>query len=200
MHDSALASVPPAPSHARSALPRAGLLALLLLGGCSNLQVYTARSPTASFAGYRTYAHGMPEKTPPGFARTALTPVVWAQVQKDIDAELTLKGYLPAAAGAEPDLLVRSGSGSRTATRDESAMVHGDAAWLGAEVTADYTQATLVIDVYDAHTRQPVWHGSSRRALEEVPAPTSARSESIDAAVRAILRTFPGVGASPHTP
>ena len=144
----------------------------------------------ASFAGYRTYAHGAPEATPSGFARTALTPAVWAMVQVDLDRELAGKGYAPAPAGAAPDLLVRSGSGSRTVERDESAKIHGGTEWVGAGVVADYTQATLVIDVFDARSRQLVWHGSSRRALD-APAPTTRREGSVGEAVQAILRTLP---------
>ena len=172
------------------------LAPLLLLAACSNLQVYSAKSPTASFTAYRTYAHGAPEKTPAGFTRTPLTPTVWEKVQADIDTELALKGYVPVAAGAEPDLLVRSGSGSRSATRNEGAAEHGDATWVSFDVIADYTQATLAIDVFDAHTREPVWHGSSRRALD-APAPTSASDASIAESVQAILRPFPTVSGAP---
>jgi Domain of unknown function (DUF4136) len=172
------------------------LLALLLLAGCSDLKVYSARSPTASFAGYRTYTHGAPEKTPTGFARTPITPEVWTKVQADIDAELAKKGYTPAIAGAEPDVVVRSGSGSRTVTRDEGAMTR--VPWVSADVVTEYTQATLVIDVFDAHTNQQVWHGSSRRALDAQPA--TVRDASIAEAVQAILRTFPNVAGPPPAP
>ncbi len=175
----------------------AWLLAPFFLAACSDLQIYSAQSPTASFAGYRTYAHGAPEKSPPGFARTQLTAAVWASVQVDIDRELASKGYTLAAAGAEPDLLVRSGSGSHTRERDEGAAIHG-VGWISTNIVADYTVATLVVDVYDAHTRQPVWHGSSRRALDGA-GPTTVPEASVAQAVQAIFRTFPrsSVGAPP---
>jgi hypothetical protein len=175
------------------------LLAPFLLAGCSTLQTYSVTSPTASFAAYRTYAHGSPETTPTGFARTPLTPAVWAMVQVDLDQELARKGYTAATGGAEPDLLVRSGSGSRTLERNESAMVHGDAAWIDAQILSTNTQATLVIDVFDARTHALVWHGSSRRALD-APAPTTNRDAPVAEAVRAMLVDLPTAAGAPHAP
>jgi hypothetical protein len=175
------------------------LLASFFLGACSDLDIYSARSPTASFAAYRTYAHGAPENTPAGFARTALTPAVWAMVQVDVDRELAGKGYTPALAGAEPDLLVRSGSGSRAMKRDETAKVHENADWVGSRIVASYTQATLVIDLFDAHTRRLVWHGSSRRALD-APAPTAGRDAPVAEAVQGILGDLPRAAGSPSVP
>ena len=176
------------------------LLAPVLLVACSRLEIYTTKSPAASFAGYRTYTLGAPEKTPAGFARTPITGAVWTKVQGDIDRELASKGYTSAPAGAEPDLLVRSGSGSRTRERDEGAGVRDESNWISTNIVADYTLATLVIDVYDAHTRQPVWHGSSYRALDGA-GPTAVPEASIAEAVQAILRTFPSAaGAATPAP
>ncbi len=170
------------------------LIALLGASGCGGVDVYTAQSPTASFAAYRTYAHGAPEKPPPGFARTSLTAPVWALVQVDVDRELAAKGYTLAPSGTQPDLLVRTGSGSRTVLRDESAEVHGRLEWIGPDVMGRYTDATLVMDVYDARTQQPIWHGSSRRALDPAP---KASAASVAESVHAILRTLPKAGGAP---
>jgi hypothetical protein len=108
-------------------------------------------------------------------------------VQRDVDLGLKAKGYTLAAAGAEPDLIVRTSSGERAMERDEGADVHGPQEWVGPDIMARYTQATLVIDATDARTRRAVWHGSSRRALGPVPTVS-------EGAVRAILRNFPPEG------
>jgi hypothetical protein len=186
------AAEPRASRHARATFPL--LLALLAASGCSTVEVYTAKSPTASFTTYRTYAHGAPEKPPPGFTRSPLTAPVWAIVQVDVDRELAAKGYTLAPSGAQPDLLIRTGSGSRVMERDESAEVHGKQEWVGPDIMARYTQATLVMDVYDARTGQPIWHGSSRRALDPMPKMNEA---SVAESVHAILRSLPGAGGAP---
>jgi hypothetical protein len=161
------------------------------------LDVYAVRSPNSSFATYRTYVHGPAEGTPVGFRRTPLTTAVWGMVQRDLDRELAAKGYTLAAAGAEPDLLVRTTSGQRVLQLDESAEAQARPEWMGPDVMARYTQATLVIDVMDAHTRKPVWHGSSRRVLDPVPTVSEA---SVANAVRAILQAFPPEGDSDGPP
>jgi hypothetical protein len=168
----------------------------LLLAACSSLHVYSAKSPTAPFASYHSYAHGAPEKTPKGFARTPLTDAVWAKVQGDIDRDLASKGYQPVAAGAEPDLLVRSGSGARTRERiDDVGPPSGDEPWVDTRVTRAYTEGTLAIDVFDAHTHQLVWHGSVR---EVVDLKSTVPDRPLADAVTAVLHDFPQ--ATPVTP
>jgi hypothetical protein len=65
--------------------------------------------------------------------------------------------------------------------------------WVTVDAVVEFTQAALVIYVFDAHTCQPVWHGSSRRSLE-APA---AGDASIAEAVHAILRAFPPAARAP---
>jgi Domain of unknown function (DUF4136) len=161
------------------------------LAACSSVEMYAAKSPTASFAEYKTYAYATSETTPAGFAVTPLAPPIQAKVQVDIDREMASKGYALATAGAKPDLLVRPGSGSRNLE---------DVAWVDFDQIVEYTQATFMIDVFDAHTLQPVWHGSSRHVLEEAPGSGSGVSDaSLADAVRSVLRTLPHArGATPQ--
>jgi hypothetical protein len=158
------------------------------LAACSSVEMYTAKSPKASFAEYKTYAYGTAETTPAGFAVTPLAPPIQAKVRVDIDREMASKGYALATAGAKPDLLVRPGAGSR---------ILEDAEWIDFDQVVEYTQATFMIDVFDARTLQPVWHGSSRHVLEG--APSGASDASLAEAVRAVLRTLPRArGATPQ--
>ena len=139
-------------------------------------------------------AAGCPEAAPEGFARTAFTPEVWKKVQRDIDDSLAGKGFVAAPEGAAPDLIVRSGSGARVEQRNEDA-AHGKNAWVTSSVVAEYTEATIVIDVIDAHEHKLVWHGASGRSLS---APLSGVSDaSIAQAVKAILASFPTASAAP---
>jgi len=49
------------------------------------------------------------------------------------------------------------------------------------------TDGTLVIDIYDAKTKQPVWHGT---ATKQVGSKTVSQEE-LDQAVAAVLANFP---------
>jgi hypothetical protein len=166
-------------------------VAPLLLTACPTLEVYTAKSPTASFASYRTYIHGPPEKAPTGFASTALSAPVWKMVQADVDREMAAKGYKTVAAGADPDFFIRSGSGSQKVKRDEAAPVHSGAHFVGGDIASEYWEGTLIIDVFDARNNQLVWHGSSKRAIDPA-APVTP--DSVARAVAAILLSFPAAG------
>jgi hypothetical protein len=177
------------------ALGKRGWVLLPLLAACSALHVYTAKSPTAPFGSYHSYAHGAPEKTPKGYARTPLTDVVWTKVQADIDLELADKGYRRVDAGADADLVVRSGSGARTREQvEEVGAPSGEDPWVDTAVTRTYTEGTLAVDVFDTHTHQLVWHGSAREAVNLKAA---APDRPISEAVHAVLHDFPKATPAP---
>jgi hypothetical protein len=107
-----------------------------------------------------------------------------------------LKGEVQPAAGSA-DCLVGYGIGSSNVVWDDGPYYGGGWGypygwgwgwgWPGPYV---YREGIIAVDLYDARTRQPLWHASVDQSLYGV---TGAEAEKrIDAAVAAIFTKYPG--------
>src|SRR3954471_5213244 len=111
-------------------------------------KVTTDSNPAAPFASYKTYAwtQGTPASSPLGEQR----------IHALVGAQLAAKGLSPVATA--PDLFVATG----TVTQEHPQLVVNGFGWgLGGTTASveNYTVGTLVVDLYDAKTRQVVWRG-----------------------------------------
>jgi hypothetical protein len=55
-----------------------------------------------------------------------------------------------------------------------------------------YREGIIAIDLYDARTRQPLWHASVDQSLHDVSGPEAEKR--IDAAVAALFTKYPYAG------
>jgi hypothetical protein len=138
-----------------------------------SLKVRTAKSPSASFSSYATFAVGKEEAPPRSYSTTAMADDVRKKVEALVAREMTQKGYAQGGDGA--DLVVRVGSGVRK-ERDVST-AHGGAADVASgnelDVEHDETQGAVRVDVYDTKTNALVFRGvvsTVAAAKEEDPA------------------------------
>lgn len=177
-----------------------GLAALLpfvlALSGCETLRVGSDYDRAASFANYHTFTW-LPRQE-----STYVNPMVIEQAKDAILAGLEQKGYRYVSDPAEADFAVDFTLGSH-----ERVDVHtypqpyawpwygygrywwGYPYWgTGIDVTR-YREGTLAIDVFDAKTHRPVWHGWAKKPLSHEDIAHS--NESIRKAVDAVLATFP---------
>jgi hypothetical protein len=105
-----------------------------------------------------------------------------------IRAELTSKGFTHVANPVQADFAVDFTVGAR----DRLDVRSDGGRWLGAGRWADvrqYREGTLAIDVFDARSRRPVWHGSAEKELSRSDIENSA--ELVREAVTAVLAEFP---------
>jgi len=114
---------------------------------------------------------------------TIANPLNENRLRSAIAAHLGSGGIQPAAAGA--DCLVGYGIGSNTVVED--AYPYG---WGWGWDTYVYREAIIAVDLYEAKSRQPLWHASVEQSLYGV---SGAQAEKkIDAAVAAIFAKYPG--------
>ena len=177
--------------------------AMALLAACATGPVVRTRvAQQVDLASFHTYSF-VPK---PGTDTGAYKSLTTQQLEKDVGAELQSRGYVPAAAGQTPDLLVNFSVGARD--RVEGTMMGpafgmgwggprfgwgpwGPWGW-GSGYYGDVqtvTTASLSIDLIDRESNSAVWSGTAfseltRRMLDH-PA------ESIDEAVRQIFMHFP---------
>lgn len=168
----------------------------LLLAACVSQRDWMEYDESAMFSGYHTFAW-MPREHHPSRA----LPIV-QRAHDAIEAELTRKGYTRVANTAGADFIIDFTIGTQDRIDYQSyprpyfvpdLTVYSE--WWGSPYwglqidTHQYREGTLAVDVFDAVSRTPVWHGGAGRELTRSEKERSAAS--IRAVVQAALRSFP---------
>jgi hypothetical protein len=116
---------------------------------------------------------------------TIANPLNENRLRGAIAAHLGSAGIQPTAADA--DCLVGYGIGSNTVVQDAYPYGWG---WGWGWDPYVYREGIIAVDLYDAKSRQPLWHASVEQSLYGV---NGAEAEKrIDAAVAAIFTKYPG--------
>lgn len=185
-------------------------LLALLLAACGHIDVKTQHDASAARAagGYRTYAWKPPS---PGEEQHAFSPGTHVSVEKSVDAYLQSRGYQRVEASATPDFLIRWG-GALTGTvirmeglsqgpreppmdpmdprRSTSEGLYTTPSTRPRPVDTEVPKGVLDLDILDAGTRKPVWHGRAQGELSE-GAKEGDVQVWLDKAVSKLLADFP---------
>jgi hypothetical protein len=187
-------------SHAIKAGPwRRIALSLVVstLAACSTLQVGSDFDRSAGFSGLHQFSI-MQRKH-----EAVQNPLVVSRAEDAIRRELSAKGYTAASDEANADFTVDFTIGSKERTDINSypdAYAGGGWGWghrgwwgggyWGTDLDVrQYREGTLSIDVFDAHTHRPVWHGWAKKELSRKDIEQS--ETPIRNAVAAVLARFP---------
>jgi hypothetical protein len=170
---------------------------LLVCASCTTMQVGADYDRSASFAGYHTFAIMRREH------ESAQNPLVVTRAEDAIRSELTAKGYSDINDPLTADFTVDFTIGSKERT-DVSAYPApyagvgwgwGRSGWWGGPYWGDnldvrqYRQGTLSVDIFDAKSHRPVWHGWAKKELTRQDIEQS--EGPIKRAVAAVLEKFP---------
>ena len=190
-------------------------VAALLLSACAyGPTIRTDFDPAANYASYRTYSW-IPVEVPRG-----MNPLMFRRVQASIDRALVARGFTQANPG---DFAIAFTIGEQDRTEVQSYGGYGGwgyggwggwggwgwggcgwgwgcgwgHGWGGYPYLDSYqvTERSLVIDIYDAKTRQAVWHGVAQKDSYSDDVDYS----KLDETVMAVLAAFPPPpGAQPR--
>jgi len=147
--------------------------------------VKTDYNKGTNFAAYKTF---MWIKEP-----TTTNPLTKQRVIDDINAALTARGLKLVT--SDGDL----GIAAHAATKEERTLntfydgFGGGWRWRGgfgssSTTTNTYQVGTLVVDVFDARTKDAVWRGTSSRTLSENPV---KNAENLNKAIDKMFKNFP---------
>jgi Domain of unknown function (DUF4136) len=163
--------------------------------GCATLSVGSDYDRQASFAGYRSFTWLPRERY------GTRNPLVIQRARDAIQAELLRRGYALAPDASAADFAVdfTIGSRARMDVRTYPTPYWGGwysgpgwwgyPYWGSAIDVRQYREGTLSIDVFDARSHRPVWHGWAKKELSESDL---AQSEGpIREAVQTVLAKFP---------
>jgi hypothetical protein len=127
----------------------------------------------------------------------------WCSARAAVDKELMAKGFERAATDATADFAVDFTIGSRERTEVDSYPPPyagrwwdlndwwGHPYWAYQVDVRQYREGTLSVDIFDAHSHKPVWHGWAKKELTRSDIEHS--QHPIAAAVHRILANFPPV-------
>jgi hypothetical protein len=165
----------------------------LALAACATPRVYTDHDPSAQFGTYHTYSwREKPDKVP---------ALISQRIVDAVDAQLRAKGWTPVADGGDVAIA------AHVATRQEYNVdtFYNDPFWGGwgwrgwgprwgagigyerARVSS-YTVGTLVLDMFDAKTKQAIWSGVAEGTVPKDPQKLHA---DIQTAVAKMFMEFP---------
>ncbi len=172
--------------------------AVLAVSACATLQVGSDYDHGVDFAGYHSFALMQREH------HGASNPLVAQRAEDDIKADLASRGFAYVDSPANADFIVDFTIGSKDRTNIASYPEPyvgggwwgwGPGAWWGAPYwgshvdVQQYKEGTLSIDVFDAHTHRPVWHGWAKKPLtqSDIAHPEGPIREAVDQ----VLAKFP---------
>ncbi len=165
-----------------------------VLAACATLRVGSDYDHQASFASYHNFTW-LPREH-----YGTRNPLVAQRARDAIQAQLTEKGFTYVSDAAAADFVVDFTIGARDRMEVRSypaayAGAWGYPGWWGYSYWGNgvdvrqYREGTLAIDIFDAHTHKPAWHGWAKKELTQSDI---ERSEApIREAVAAVLARFP---------
>jgi len=172
-------------------------LALTLTVACASMQVYVDYDRNADVDSYRTF--GWSGSTEPSLQDTS--PLMDARVRSAIERKLRSSGLR--LVDSDPDLYVAYYTEENDELRlDTTHFGYGYGAgwywdpygpWAGGGLSTSqttvrsYTRGTLIIDLWDAKTKQLVWRGTAEDVVPENP---EKAARKIDEAVAKMSDEF----------
>jgi hypothetical protein len=183
---------------AMKAAPLIALFALAAAACESKPTVSSDVAPTANFASYQTY-EWVYQKPPSG-----MNPINYERIKSAIDGQMSAKGYELAAGGADVAVVFTVGSREKVRVTDMGPYYGGwggyyrggYGAYGGGTSVDQYTEGTLAIDLFDAKSKQAVWHGTATQRISD----SGADPALIQNAVAATMASLPGRGGAAAAP
>ncbi len=180
-------------------LIRTGILAVTVVGGlaaCTSLRVTSdVNRAVAGSVQCHTFAWAGSFKGNSPLRDSIANPVNEARLRTAITAQLVLVG-VQAGTAQTADCLVGYGIGARTSV--EGTYPVGGWGWgygwgwggyWGWDEPYIYHEGIIAVDLYDARSKQPIWHASTNQNLERAVGADAERK--IDEAVAAIFTKYP---------
>jgi hypothetical protein len=149
-------------------------------------QVKTDFDHQANFSQYKTYSW---QEIKPANS-------LWdARIKSAVDAQLTAKGWTQVPSGGDVALVAIKATETQRSLQTFYDGFGGGWGWRGfggmgqaTTTEQDYKEGTLVVDMYDAKTKQLIWRGSTEDALSNK---AEKNEKNLDKGVAKMFKKFP---------
>lgn len=184
-----------------------GILAVTVFGGlagCTSLRVTSdVNRAVAGSVQCHTFAWAGSFKGNSPMRNGIANPVNESRLRGSVTAQLAAVGVQPAASADTADCLVGYGIGAQTGIEGAYPVGWGWGwgygpgwGWRGAyggywgwDEPYVYHEGIIAVDLYDAKSKQPIWHASTNQSLYGATGPKA--EQKIDRAVAAIFTKYP---------
>jgi hypothetical protein len=159
---------------------------LIMLGAAFAQNVKTDFDHQANFSQYKTYSW---QEIKPGNS-------LWdARIKSAVDAQLSAKGWTQVDNGGDVAVVAIKTTQTEKTLQTFYDGFGGGWGWRGfggmgqaTTTEQDYKEGTLVIDLYDAKTKQLIWRGSAEDTLSNKAA---KNEKNLDKGVAKMFKEFP---------
>src|ERR1700741_1553828 len=159
---------------------------LIVLGTAFAQQVKTDFDHQANFSQYKTYSW---QEIKPANS-------LWdARIKSAVDAQLTAKGWTQVDSGGDVAIVAIKTSHTEKTLQTFYDGLGGGWRWRGfggfGESTTteqDYKEGTLVVDMYDASTKQLIWRASAEDMLSDK---AEKNEKNLDKGIAKMFKSFP---------
>lgn len=164
-------------------------VSLALFSGCATTGPTIASHPDSAvaYADYKSFTMLRPASLIANHNPSA-TPALVRQVREETESAFLAKGLVKSQDG-HADLLihVHGGVAEKLEVQDWG-LSYGRFArgFAGRQELSQHKEGSLLIDVFDARTRELIWRGSAIAEVDETPAP-----EKLKTAVAAVVARYP---------
>jgi hypothetical protein len=177
------------------------LIIMSALSACATQRAAVDYDPGVDFTEYRTYAWSAADtEVAANPEDPRISPLTHERIRAAVDQALLAKGFVKKE---RPDFMIalRTSLSDRQQVHywgpDPLLWRHGWRRWpygpfaydpfFARTTVSTVTEATLAIDMFDAATKQPIWHGHTTRVV----GPDDIHPADIQRMVDAILADFP---------
>jgi hypothetical protein len=162
------------------------LFFLATLGAAFAQHVKTDFDHQANFSQYKTYSWQTIKDPDP----------LWdSRIKNAVDAQLTAKGWTQVASGGDVAIVAIGTTHTERTLQTFYNGFGGGWGWRGfggmgdaTTTEQDYKEGTLVVDLYDAKTKQLIWRGSAEDTLSNK---ASKNEKNLDKGVAKMFKKFP---------
>ena len=169
--------------------------ALVALAGCAGVSYNYDFDPGIDFAGYQTYVWVQPSQDL-GQNPRGVDQLIERRIMAAVDDQMSAKGYRKIERG-QPDfavnfLLTTQQNVNYTTYYSGWGYRGGWYGGMGSSHTTatEWTEGTLILDIFDAGAKELVWRGTATAELQEVRSPEE-RERRINEVVGKMLERYP---------
>jgi hypothetical protein len=147
--------------------------------------VKTDYSHSANFGQYHTYSW---------LKVDAGNPLWVNRIKRDVDAQLTAKGWMQVPSGGDAAVSAFGATHDRRSLQTFYDGFGGGWRWggfgpdLATTTTINTPVGTLVVDIFDAHTKQLIWRGTSDKTLSDKP---EKNEKKLEDSIQDMFKRFP---------
>jgi hypothetical protein len=174
-------------------LVSAGVVALLTAACGFSIKTSTDYDRSVRFSNYHSFF--IMKGNPSG------NPLMDQRATEDVKSALTSKGWMEVPEGQGQAAVVVHAATKTKHTYETLYDGWGGWGWrrgfggFGGSTTFvnDYKVGTLMVDIFDAKTKQAIWHGNASDALSDNP---KSNAQATEQAIDKMFRTFPPPSAT----